>query len=133
MLFKLHLFIFFLLFFTDIHAIELNWIHDYNQALKEAKKEHKDIYLFVGADECRFCDRFKKTTLQNRKLIDRIKEDYILVYLSRDRDKIPSKFKTKGVPRHYFITADDRVFYDTWGTREVSGFYSVLDDAELSR
>ena len=133
MLKKTTLFILLLNTFLSLNAIELNWINDYEKALLVAKKEHKDVYVFVGADECRFCDRFKKTTLQDKQLIKDLKKDYVPVYLSRDRHKIPAKFKTRGVPRHYFVTSDDKVFYDTWGSREVDGFYSVLDDAELSK
>ncbi len=133
MLKKTALFILLFTTFSSLNAIELNWINDYEKALLIAKKEHKDVYVFVGADECRFCDRFKKTTLQNKQLIKDLKKYYVPVYLSRDRHKIPKNFKIKGVPRHYFVTAKNRVFYDTWGSREVDGFYSVLDDAELSR
>jgi thioredoxin-related protein len=133
MLKKIPFFILLFTIFSHLYAIELDWINDYAKALKIAKKEHKDVYVFVGADECRFCDRFKKTTLQDKQLIKDLKKDYVPVYLSRDRHKIPAKFKTKGVPRHYFVTSDNKVFYNTWGSREVDGFYSVLDDAELSR
>jgi len=45
----------------------LNWGHDYHKALEIAKKENKLVYLFIGADKCVHCDRFKKETLSNKK------------------------------------------------------------------
>jgi len=112
---------------------ELDWLHDYDKALIQAKQEKKDVYLFIGADKCKFCDRFKKVTLSNKEIIETLKKDYVLVYLSRDQHKIPAWFKTKGVPRHYFLDADGKIFHDTWGGREVKGFYDVLDEAELKK
>ncbi len=115
------------------YATELDWLHDYDKALVQAKKENKDVYLFIGADKCKFCKRFKEKTLSDQGVIEKLKKDYVLVYLSRDQHKIPGWFQTKGVPRHYFLESNGRVFHDTWGGREVKGFYDVLDEAELKK
>lgn len=122
-----------LIFISSLQGIELNWLHDYDKALEIAKKENKDIYLFVGADECRFCDRFKEMTLSKKEVIDKLQEDYILLYLSRDQHKIPKHFAIKGVPRHYFLTSDGKIIHDDRGSREVAGFYDILDEVELKK
>ncbi len=114
-------------------ATELDWLHDYDKALIQAKQEKKDIYLFIGADKCRFCKKFKETTLSDKDMMNKLRKEYILVYLSRDQHKIPDWFQTKGVPRHYFLDADGNIFHDTWGGRELKGFYDVLDEAELKK
>ena len=116
-----------------LYAQDLDWLHDYDQALIQAKKDKKDVYLFIGADKCRFCKKFKETTLADKDIIKQLEKDYVLVYLSRDQHKIPSWFETKGVPRHYFLSSDGEVFHETWGGREVKGFYDVLDEAELKK
>ena len=116
-----------------LHAEDLNWLHDYDKALVQAKQVKKDVYLFIGADKCRFCKKFKETTLADKDIIKKLEKDYVLVYLSRDQHKIPSWFETKGVPRHYFLDSDGKVFHETWGGREVKGFYDVLDEAELKK
>lgn len=117
----------------SLYGGNIDWLHDYDKALIQAKQEQKDVYLFIGADKCKFCDRFITNTLSDQELIKKLKKDYIPVYLSRDQHKIPSWFKTKGVPRHYFLSADGKVFHETWGGREVKGFYDVLDEAELKK
>jgi len=122
-----------LIFISSLQGIELNWLHDYDKALEIAKKENKDVYLFVGADECRFCDRFKEMTLSKKEVIDKLQEDYILLYLSRDQHKIPKHFAIKGVPRHYFLTSDGKIIHDDRGSREVAGFYDILDEVELKK
>jgi len=121
------------LLISALDAVELNWEHNYQNALAKAKKEHKMVYLFVGADKCRHCDRFKKQTLSNKELIDTMKKEYVLLYMSRDRHKIPDKFEKYGVPMHYFLTAEGKIIAVAQGSRELEGWYDVLDEVELSK
>ncbi len=95
--------------------------------------QNKDVYLFIGADECRFCDKFVKDTLSHEEVIKRLKEDYILLYMSRDQHKIPDKFEKYGVPRQYFLNYKGEIFYKTKGSREIDGFYQLLDEVELEK
>jgi thioredoxin-related protein len=118
---------------TVLSAVELNWGHDYNKALIQAKDQNKSVYLFIGADKCKHCKRFKKQTLSNKKLIDFMKKDYVLLYMSRDQHKIPKKFELYGAPRHYFLNSNGKIIADTQGSRELAGWYDVLDEVELIR
>ena len=118
---------------STIYAADLNWLHNYDRALTEAKKENKGVYLFIGADVCRWCDRFKKMTLSDKDVISKLKEDYILLYMSRDRHDIPKNFKVKGVPRHYFLTSDGEIIFTTRGSREIDGFYDLLEEVDVSK
>ena len=118
---------------SNFHAINLNWLHDYDVALEQAKKEKKDVYLFIGADVCRWCDRFYKTTLSKKEVIKKLEENYVLLYMSRDQHKIPDKFEKYGVPRHYFLTENGEIIFKTQGSREVDGFYSLLEEVDLSK
>ncbi len=131
--FGIRLIVVMVLLAPSIYGVEIDWLHDYDQALAQAKQEKKDVYLFIGADRCKFCKRFAEVTLSDKDIMKALHKDYVLVYLSRDQHKIPSRFETKGVPRHYFLTADGEIFHETWGGREVKGFYDVLDEAELKR
>ena len=114
-------------------AVELDWEHDYTAALKQAKKENKLVYLFIGADKCKHCERFKKQTLSNKALIEEMKKEYILLYMSRDRHEIPEGFERYGVPMHYFLTADGKIIAVIQGSRELEGWYDVLDEIDLIR
>ena len=126
-------FILITLLITSLFSARLNWLHDYNSALILAKMQNKEVYLFIGADECKYCDKFVKETLSNEDVIKRLKKDYILLYMSRDQHKIPKKFKIRGVPRHYFLTPKGEIIFTTNGSREIDGFYQLLDEVELSK
>lgn len=127
------LFIFLFLLISSLHSVDLNWEHDYNKALKQAKEQNKDVYLFVGADVCRFCDKFKKETLSREHVMKKLREDYIPLYMSRDKHDIPKHFEVKGVPRHYFLNSNGEIIYTTRGSREVDGFYNLLEEVDVSK
>jgi thioredoxin-related protein len=120
------------LLITTLFSAELDWEHNYYKALYDAKQQGKDVYLFIGADVCRWCDKFKKETLSDKNVIKRLKKDYILLYMSRDRHKIPNKFKVKGVPWQYFLDYKGKILFATQGSREIDGFYDLLEEVELS-
>jgi len=118
-----------ILFVSTLHAVDLNWENDYDDALKQAQKDQKLVYLFVGADKCKYCDKYKETTLSQKEVIIRIKKDFIPLYMSRDQDLIPEKFELYGVPRHYFLTAKGEIITEYQGIWDPSGLYSLLDEA----
>jgi len=122
-----------LLLTASLFAYETDsWIHDYDKGLKLAQKEHKNIYLFIGADACKFCKIFKEKTLSQKNVMDRLHKEYVLIYLSRDRHKIPSKFEKFGAPRHYFLDQNGKILFATFGVLEPAGFFTILDEADLN-
>ena len=89
------------------------------------------MYLFIGADNCRHCERFKKQTLSDKALIEKMKKEYVLLFMSRDQHNIPDKFEKFGVPFHYFLTSDGKIIAEIQGSRELAGWYDVLDEVDL--
>jgi len=125
--------LFLMLLTTQLYSNEYTWIHDYDEAIKLAQEQDKDIYLFIGADVCSFCKKYKHQTLSNKEVMQKLTKDYIPLYLSRDQHLIPDEFQQYGVPRHYFLDQDGRSFFNTRGLLELAGFYTMLDEAELSK
>ncbi|HHD72548.1 MAG TPA: thioredoxin family protein [Epsilonproteobacteria bacterium] len=126
------LFLSFLLFST-LQAVEMDWGHDYNSALEQAKKEHKLVYLFIGADRCRFCKKFKNMTLSKEGVVPRMRKNFVLLFMSRDQHKIPDKFERYGVPRHYFLTPQGEIIRTEQGIWDVQGWYTILDEVLAER
>ena len=120
-----------LLILSSLFSADLEWLHDYDEAIKQAKEQNKEVYLFIGADECRWCDRFKEMTLSKDEVIKRLEEEYILLYMSRDRHNISKKFEVQGVPRHYFLTNKGEIIHEDRGSREPDGFFALLEEVDL--
>jgi thioredoxin-related protein len=122
-----------LLFSLTLAASELNWLHDYNAALKSAKAEKKDIYLFIGADHCRFCKKFKETTLTDKEVKRTLSKHFVTLYLSRDRHAVPDGFERFGVPRHYFLDANGKILDEDAGLLDPEAFLGLLNEVQLYR
>jgi hypothetical protein len=114
----------------SLFGANLNWSHNYKQGLKDAKKEHKLLYVLITSDSCRWCRKFENTTLQDKVILKRLYSEFVTIHLSRDRDEIPKKFKTAPIPRHYFTDAEGNILYNTLGHRGVECFDSFMDNAE---
>jgi len=115
---------------TALMATELNWYNDYDAALKEAKREHKLIYIFISSSQCGWCHKFEKTVLQDETIKKHLAKEFVTVQFVRDFDEIPKQFKTSPVPRHYFIDENGKILYDTLGYREVNTFEAFMGYAE---
>lgn len=114
-------------------SASFDWPSDYEAALEQAKKEKKGVYLFLGSEYCKYCERFEKEVLSKDEVLKRLKKEYVLLYLSRDIDDIPKKFEIKPVPRHYFLTSEGKIIYTTIGSRSLEGFYELLDEVKEAK
>lgn len=121
------------LFASLAGAADLDWLHDYNAAMQQARATNKGVYLFVGADVCRWCDKFKENALSKKEVMTRLKEEWVPLYMSRDRHQIPKHFETKGVPRHYFLSNNGKIIHEDRGSREADGFMALLDEVSLKK
>lgn len=107
-----------------------DWPSDYDDALEQAKKENKDIYMLIGSEYCPWCEKFEKKVLSQKEVIKKLEKDYVLIYLSRDIDDIPEHLEPRPLPRHYFLTKNGEIIYTTVGYRNSEGFYEVLDEVK---
>lgn len=83
--------------------------------MAQAQKENKLVYLFVGADSCKYCSKFKEMTLSKEGVIKTMKKDFVLLYMSRDQHLIPDKFEQFDLPRDYFLTPKGEIIHAEQG------------------
>ncbi|MBU1657460.1 thioredoxin family protein [bacterium] len=112
---------------------ELDWSHDYEAALQQAKKEKKDVYMLVTSADCRWCRKFEATTLQDESILAQLNKKYVLLHIDRDKDAMPEIFKKQRVPRHYFITSEAKIIYSFLGYWNSEDFASFLKDVDKKR
>jgi thioredoxin-related protein len=119
-----------LLLISSLWSAELGWSDDYEKSLKVAKKEKKDIYVLVTSSTCRWCRKFESTTLQDEEILKMLRKKYVLVHADRDMDDLPSWFKIRAVPKHYFVTAKGEEIYSFPGYWDSLDFKSFLGDVD---
>lgn len=117
---------------TSLLAIDLPWLHDIEKAKELAQKQNKDIYIFIGAEHCNFCVRYKNEVLSDKK-VQQILDNYIKVFLNRDKHFVPENFQKYGVPRHYFLKPNGDIYFSDAGIKGVNGFFIMIEEADLSR
>ena len=114
-------------------SAEFDWPSDYDEALESAKKEKKDIYLLIGSANCPFCEKFENTVLMDKDMYKKLTKNFVPLYLSRDIDDIPEKFKTTPIPRHYFLDENGKIIEDMMGYRGIPCFNNIIDDVNELR
>lgn len=66
---------------------------NYDVGLRQAQKEHKNIFVYFGRYGCGFCAKTNKETFSDAALKKRYSENYVLVYVdaeSGERLTLPS-------------------------------------------
>lgn len=107
-----------------------DWQTNYHTALKMAQEQNKRVYMLIVSDDCRWCKKFERTTLKDKKLLKRLNKQYILLHIVRDKNYIPSRFKTAPIPRHYFLTSKGKDIFPVVGYRDIDTFNSFLDSVD---
>jgi thioredoxin-related protein len=91
---------------NDIAEIYTN----YDEAFSLAKSENKAVFILFSTEYCRWCTKLKETTLKDSELKSRLEKEFIVLFLDRDKDSYPSKYKVKGVPAVYMTDKNEEVF-----------------------
>jgi uncharacterized protein YyaL (SSP411 family) len=107
-----------------------DWYDNYESAHTQALKENKIFYIFIVSEDCRWCRKMEATTMQDDAISARLGANFIAVELMRDIDTYPQRLQAKMVPKHYFLTPDERKIYAVPGFWNVEDFNSILDDVE---
>lgn len=108
---------------------ELNFSNDYKKVMAKAKKENKRVYMLITSSSCRWCRKFEAETLTDWTVAEKL-EGYLLLHIDRDKDYLPSSYKSKRVPRHYVLTPDAQVIYTFLGYWNVDDFSTYINDVE---
>ncbi len=109
------------------------FLDDYDEALIQAKKEHKDVYILITSTACKWCKKFEKITLGDKATIKNLEKNFVILVLTRNLDYIPSQLTAKRVPKHYFLTAEGEVIYSFLGYWNPEDFQSFVSDVEKKK
>jgi len=110
-----------------------DWPDDYQAALTQAKKEHKNVYVMVGFANCPYCTKMEEITFADQEVMKKLKKDYIYIYLSKDIDDIPKQFTIPFSPAHYFLEANGEVIYSTAGYKNKATFFKILKEVKAEQ
>ena len=84
-------------------ASEMKYETNFDEAVKRAKKEQKNIMLVLVSNYCPWCRKFEQRVLLKKEVNAIIQKNYIPLILNREKDPFPKEFDTGFTPIVHFI------------------------------
>ena len=119
-----------LLMVSSLTAAKLTWFHSYDRALAQARATDKNIYVFIDALGCPYCERMRHEVLQAPDVV-RSLAGYVLLNLKVSSPDAQKHFPHVQVtPTSYFMTAEGKILLDFAGYTNEEFFFWRMADAE---
>lgn len=114
---------------------EIGSLTAYDIKRRQAMDEDKTMILFFHTDTCPVCKHLKETTFKDKRVIAKLKSDYVAVSVNMSDksnlkiEEIKEKFQVFGPPAFVFIDAQGKPMPDEkfYGYQEPEEFYDTLD------
>ncbi len=119
-----------LLTLSTLFSAPLKWEHSYAQAVTRAETEHKNIFVFIEADDCPYCEQMKQEVLETKYIGNALKH---FVPLKLDISSKDAKTHFPGAyvtPTSYFITPKGEKLEEAVGALTEEFFFWRIDSAE---
>ena len=91
-------------------ASSLQWSNNYHMARQQAKKENKNVILFVASKVNPSCEYMEIDMFNNEEVSKYINKDYIPVKLYIEDDVFPKGLIFYSAPSIYFLTPKGKYF-----------------------
>ncbi|HII84430.1 MAG TPA: DUF255 domain-containing protein [Methanobacterium subterraneum] len=84
---------------TETNTNSIQWGNDLNQAMEEAKKSNKTIFIDFYADWCSYCGEMDEEALTDPKVKEKLTQNYVLLKVDVDKNPdLSSKYKAYSLP-----------------------------------
>lgn len=111
---------------ADQQAVEDMKVWQYAQALAEARRTGKKVFVYFEADWCPYCRAMKSEVLYDPAVQKKLK-DCLFVVVNTDRERaVADKFKVKWLPSYLLTDADEKVLKLDHGQKTLSKFLDWL-------
>ena len=103
----------------------------FNEALAEAKNEHKIILLEIYGTDCHFCEKMDKEVFPKESVIQALKDNFIILKINGDKEEIPLGITKQMTPMHVFVTATEDIKDMTFGFLDEKDFLALLNKEKI--
>ena len=118
----------FIAFTLSLFANELQYEHNFNQAVEKANKQHKEILMMYSALWCPECNYMKDVVFKNEKVLKYIQKHYVVLALDIQKDTLPKGFNYIGIPTFFFLDKDAKEKNKIIGGSKANIFLQKLKD-----
>jgi thioredoxin-related protein len=106
---------------------KVDFVKDYQTAVKIAKEDSKNILVMLTSQECPSCWWMKNIAFKDEELSERMKEHYVAVEVDVDRDTIPLNLSYIGTPTFYLLDKNEDQLSRMDGRVKAKKFKQRLD------
>jgi len=92
----------------------------YALAVDKAKSQNKPILLVVTQNNCAWCEKLKKETLESPKISQILSKEYVVVAINKDRQKLPSGVTARLAPTSFLLNHEQKQL-----DKPLVGFFSA--------
>ncbi len=104
------------------------WAFNFEEAVIEAKKEHKLLLVEFEMESCPYCERMEKFVLSKDDVKKLINEHYIFIKLDINKEVIPEHLTSRMTPTFYFLSSDgESIIEEIKGAPSKSDFINYLN------
>lgn len=125
--------IFLLLFSAQLFSSDINTLKSYDEAIKLAQKDNKNIILVLSQTGCKACTYMYEVTFKNDD-VKLLLKNYILLPVDVYKDSWNKKFRPFGTPTIYFVDKNEnKIGRPVIGALESSDFIKVIKEIESKK
>ena len=99
----------------------------FSEAVTQAKEEHKIILLEIYGTDCHFCKKMEREVFPQESVIEELKENFIILKINGDEEKIPLNIEKQMTPMHVFVTEKEDIKDMTFGFLNEKDFLELLE------
>ncbi len=108
----------------------VTWLLSYDEALKKAKAENRDMIMYVGASSwCIYCQKMDKEVFSDKVIAGLIQDKYVPVVIDIDKRsnlKILQKYNIPGHPAFFIVNGEEKVLRTRIGYTKRDSFEEFL-------
>lgn len=106
---------------------KLNW-YSYEDGMKVAKEENKDVFIEFYGDWCTFCKKMDEVTFSDPVVAEFLDKHFVLIKVNEEKNKkLVKKYLVRSFPWGYFIDAQGKDIGPVPGYWEPKQFLSLLE------
>ena len=116
----------------DEFAAEVNYLRNYDMAVKVAKEQKKILMIIVVGDYCPWCKKFERKTLKDPAVMAKINESFVGIIIDKykDKGKYPKEYYAPLIPAVFFIDPkDQKSLFETVAYMKPDEFMENIDYA----
>lgn len=88
---------------VSLFGQDLEYEHDFKQALQKAKHQNKEVMMMYSAVWCPECNYMKEVVFKDKDVANYMQKHFVVVTLDIQKDKLPKGFDYDGIPVFFFI------------------------------